>query len=253
MSKPQSEDDLKVVLLDKSPAPIPDEKARSPSKISRASPRIITESEYSKAVPTAPPTSSKLNAEKSKQGISELIEMLEADVVIDKPAAPKKYGIEAAPAELTVENAVEDLVQDLLASDFKSEPATTASVSANNNLSVMDKNTDFLQSNQSLSNQSIVSASTSQHRGNDEPVPEWVKEGAHVIVSTNSTVLNKRGHVRFIGPTKFGHGTWIGVELEEASGKNDGSVKGVRYFECPVNKGVFVRVDKLTPVRVNLD
>ena len=248
MSKPQSEDDLKV-LLDKTPAPSLDEKPRSPSKVSRASPRIITESEYSKAVPTAAPTSSKLIAEKSKQGISELIEMLEKDVIADEKPAAKKYGI-GAQTELRVENAVEDLVQDLLASDFKLEPGS----SGTNNLSAADKHSNLLQSNQSLSNQSVVSASTSQHRSsssrlNDEPVPEWVREGAHVIVSTNSSVLNKRGHVRFIGPTKFGHGTWIGVELEEASGKNDGSVKGVSYFECAANKGVFVRVDKLSPVR----
>ena len=81
----------------------------------------------------------------------------------------------------------------------------------------------------------------------DEQVPDWVSEGVCVIVTTN-TVMNKRGHVRYIGETKFGTGKWIGVELEQPAGKNDGSVKGTRYFKCPANKGVFVRPDKLTLV-----
>ena len=82
---------------------------------------------------------------------------------------------------------------------------------------------------------------------NDVPAPEWVRDGAVVIVSTNS-VMNKRGVVRFVGEAHFQPGTWVGVELDQAYGKNDGSVKGHRYFKCPDNRGVFVRADKLTLV-----
>ena len=85
---------------------------------------------------------------------------------------------------------------------------------------------------------------------NDVPAPEWVRDGAVVIVSTNS-VMNKRGVVRFVGETHFQPGTWVGVELDQSSGKNDGSVKGHRYFKCPDNRGVFVRADKLTLVNNN--
>ncbi|KAH9854440.1 dynactin [Lenzites betulinus] len=50
-----------------------------------------------------------------------------------------------------------------------------------------------------------------------------------------------RGIVRFAGATSFSAGKWIGIELYEAVGKNDGTVQGVKYFSCRPNYGVFVR------------
>lgn len=47
--------------------------------------------------------------------------------------------------------------------------------------------------------------------------------------------------IRFVGTTAFQIGDWIGVELEEATGKNNGSVKGQRYFECEQGYGMFLR------------
>eukprot|EP00946_MAST-07B_sp_MAST-7B-sp1_P001152 g1152.t1 len=48
--------------------------------------------------------------------------------------------------------------------------------------------------------------------------------------------------VRFVGMTEFASGMWIGCELiGKHTGKNSGEVKGVKYFECRENKGLFVR------------
>ncbi|KAG6009259.1 hypothetical protein E4U21_002863 [Claviceps maximensis] len=51
----------------------------------------------------------------------------------------------------------------------------------------------------------------------------------------------RKATVRFAGPTSFQVGDWIGVELEDKTGKNDGSVQGIRYFDCPAGYGMFVK------------
>lgn len=56
----------------------------------------------------------------------------------------------------------------------------------------------------------------------------------------------KQGTVRFVGSTQFAEGEWIGVELLEPEGRNDGSVQGVRYFECKDNFGLFCKWVDLT-------
>ncbi|KAJ6160847.1 Dynactin [Penicillium chermesinum] len=51
----------------------------------------------------------------------------------------------------------------------------------------------------------------------------------------------RQGTIRFIGTTHFAVGDWIGVELKDATGKNDGAVQGERYFTCEAGHGMFVR------------
>ncbi|XP_047201685.1 CAP-Gly domain-containing linker protein 4-like isoform X4 [Girardinichthys multiradiatus] len=61
-----------------------------------------------------------------------------------------------------------------------------------------------------------------------------VRLGERVLVAGQRT-----GVVKFCGKTNFAHGIWLGIELDKPSGKNDGSVGGVRYFSCPPKHGVF--------------
>ena len=50
------------------------------------------------------------------------------------------------------------------------------------------------------------------------------------------------GVVKFVGTTEFAPGKWIGIQLSEPKGKNNGSVHGKVYFTCPDNYGLFVRI-----------
>ncbi|GIY62589.1 CAP-Gly domain-containing linker protein 4 [Caerostris extrusa] len=56
----------------------------------------------------------------------------------------------------------------------------------------------------------------------------------------------KVGTLRYCGGTQFAQGIWAGVELEEPLGKNDGTLKGVTYFKCPHNHGIFAPINKIS-------
>ncbi|XP_032592384.1 restin homolog isoform X3 [Drosophila grimshawi] len=68
--------------------------------------------------------------------------------------------------------------------------------------------------------------------------------GDRVIVS--SGFGSRPGILRYLGETQFAPGNWCGVELDEGSGKNDGAVDGIRYFECKPRFGVFVPIAKVS-------
>lgn len=51
------------------------------------------------------------------------------------------------------------------------------------------------------------------------------------------------GTVRFLGSVHYAKGDdWVGVELDAADGKNDGTIKGTQYFVCQPKHGCMVRV-----------
>ncbi|XP_022614106.1 dynactin subunit 1-like isoform X4 [Seriola dumerili] len=62
------------------------------------------------------------------------------------------------------------------------------------------------------------------------------------------TGKGQRGTVAYIGATLFASGKWVGVILDEAKGKNDGTVQGKRYFTCEENHGIFVRQSQIQVV-----
>lgn len=70
---------------------------------------------------------------------------------------------------------------------------------------------------------------------------------AHVKVGDRCEVSpgGRRGTVRWVGvldeknPARGGY--WVGIVLDEPTGKNDGSFNGKSLFKCAPNYGVFVR------------
>ncbi|XP_004418240.1 PREDICTED: CAP-Gly domain-containing linker protein 4 isoform X1 [Ceratotherium simum simum] len=72
-------------------------------------------------------------------------------------------------------------------------------------------------------------------------------EGSQVLLTSS----NEMGTVRYVGPTDFASGIWLGLELRSAKGKNDGAVGDKRYFTCKPNHGVLVRPSRVTYRGIN--
>ncbi|XP_060790716.1 CAP-Gly domain-containing linker protein 4 isoform X2 [Neoarius graeffei] len=67
-------------------------------------------------------------------------------------------------------------------------------------------------------------------------------------------VIGQRtGVVRFCGKTSFAPGIWLGIELDKPSGKNNGSVGGVKYFSCPPKHGVFAPPSRVQRIHGSVD
>ncbi|KAM4724017.1 CAP-Gly domain-containing linker protein 4 isoform 4-T11 [Anableps anableps] len=75
-----------------------------------------------------------------------------------------------------------------------------------------------------------------------------VRQGERVLVAGQRT-----GVVQFCGKTSFAPGIWLGIELDKPSGKNDGSVGGVRYFSCPPKHGVFAPPSRVQRIHGSVD
>ena len=69
-----------------------------------------------------------------------------------------------------------------------------------------------------------------------------------ITVGARCEVLpgGKRGTVKWVGQAAaLPAGYWVGVQLDEPLGKNDGSVKGKKLFDAPAGYGLVVRPNKV--------
>jgi dynactin 1 len=72
--------------------------------------------------------------------------------------------------------------------------------------------------------------------------------GDYKIGQTVQFGEERRGIIRWLGRGAFAAGDWVGLELPDDNGKNDGSVKGERYFECAPGHGMMIRPEAISAI-----
>lgn len=79
--------------------------------------------------------------------------------------------------------------------------------------------------------------------------PDFEKEIADEINVGDRCVMtqdNHRGEVKYVGRLPdMGQGFYIGVQLDEPYGMNNGSLKGISFFDSPNKYGIFLRPSKI--------
>ena len=80
-----------------------------------------------------------------------------------------------------------------------------------------------------------------------ETLESHIAVGNRVIVRIPNKP-EKQGKIEFVGETLFKPDViWVGINYDEAVGKNDGSVDGHRYFNAESEHGAFVRPVSVFP------
>uniref|UniRef100_A0A8C3NAB6 Uncharacterized protein n=1 Tax=Geospiza parvula TaxID=87175 RepID=A0A8C3NAB6_GEOPR len=170
---------------------------------------------------------------------------------VAQPGGPAPQGNEASAATDAKPLLSTSTPKDAAASPFKIQKVKTSELRSFTSMLGSDPTSSLGTEEQQEGEKSTSSARGLNHNGSEtaeeklevisdsedaNEIPEWLKEGEYVTVGANKT-----GTVRYIGPTDFQEGTWVGVELDLPSGKNDGSIGGKQYFRCNPGYGLLVK------------
>uniref|UniRef100_A0A7M4ERI4 CAP-Gly domain containing linker protein family member 4 n=1 Tax=Crocodylus porosus TaxID=8502 RepID=A0A7M4ERI4_CROPO len=156
-----------------------------------------------------------------------------------------RYGIFAPPSRVQrLTGSLDSLTETSSGKMNQSFPGFKRSLSTTSASSQkeMNRRHSFVRSKSSVLRRSWSNTTTANTEG-----PVKLHEGSQVLLTSS----NEMGTIRYIGPTDFAPGIWLGLELRSAKGKNDGSVGEKRYFTCKPNHGVLVRPSRVTYRGIN--
>ncbi|XP_030051987.1 CAP-Gly domain-containing linker protein 4 isoform X2 [Microcaecilia unicolor] len=159
---------------------------------------------------------------------------------------PPKHGIFAPPSRVQKISGSLDSLSEIPVSKlnhsfpgFRRSYSTTSEVPSQKEV---NRRNSFGRSKNPILQRSWSSTATGSKEGRVK-----LQEGSQVLLTSS----NEMATIRYIGPTEFASGVWLGLELRCAKGKNDGSVEDKRYFICKPNYGVLVRPSRVTYRGIN--
>ncbi|XP_042300091.1 LOW QUALITY PROTEIN: CAP-Gly domain-containing linker protein 4 [Sceloporus undulatus] len=160
-------------------------------------------------------------------------------------SCPPRYGVFAPPSRVQRLTGSLDSLTDVSSSKmshslpgFRRSFSTTSASSQKE----INRRNSFVKQKNSVLRRSWSNTTTMITEG-----PVKLREGSQVLLTSSSEM----GTIRYIGPTDFAPGIWLGLELRSAKGKNDGSVGDKRYFTCKPSHGVLVRPSRVTYRGIN--
>ncbi|XP_069092302.1 CAP-Gly domain-containing linker protein 4 isoform X2 [Pleurodeles waltl] len=158
---------------------------------------------------------------------------------------PPKHGIFAPPSRVQrISGSLDSLTEipaNKLNHSFPGFRRSFSTTSASPSQREITRRNSFGRSKNPI-RRSWSNTTTSSNEGNVR-----LHEGSQVLLTSS----NEMAIIRYIGPTDFAQGLWLGLELRSAKGKNDGSVGDKRYFQCKQNYGVLVRPSRVTYRGIN--
>ncbi|KAH3687221.1 hypothetical protein WICPIJ_001816 [Wickerhamomyces pijperi] len=85
--------------------------------------------------------------------------------------------------------------------------------------------------------------SQSDQLSKEKQLAETLTIGARFRTMDKEGTNERRGVIAYVGavPQIEESTTWVGVKFDEPVGKNDGSIKGERYFDCQMGYGGFLK------------
>ncbi|GLE07036.1 hypothetical protein PINS_up016905 [Pythium insidiosum] len=118
-------------------------------------------------------------------------------------------------------------------------PSKVVDSDADSDVDEVEEVSDWEDDEQSAADETqstINTSSTSSSSQSSTAKPPQLEVGARVRVFGSHA-----GVIKFVGRVHYSSGDFVGVALDDAVGKNDGTVKGVAYFSCPPLHGMMVR------------